>query len=208
MTDLGIVRQAAHVGFRCSRRAPASAIFLSRQMYERLSMGCALRSRLLCPQPVVVVEVEASPNIDRCGLHFRLFLQIQPVDTVKVRLQLVGEGTRSTTRTNPIKVALQIVKDEGPLGLYAGITAAWMRQVVYGSTRLGTHRVFSNMMKSHPDEQLPLYKKMAAGLASGCIGSFVGTPADLALVRMQSDATLPAESAWQSRLCSCPVFPQ
>ena len=38
---------------------------------------------------------------------------------------------------------------------------------------------------------LPLYQKALCGLSAGAIGASVGTPADLALVRMQADATLP-----------------
>ncbi|KAL6005962.1 hypothetical protein ACLOJK_040007 [Asimina triloba] len=38
----------------------------------------------------------------------------------------------------------------------------------------------------------PLYQKAACGLTAGAIGACVGSPADLALIRMQADATLPA----------------
>ncbi len=37
-----------------------------------------------------------------------------------------------------------------------------------------------------------MYKKIACGITAGAIGAFVGNPADLALTRMQADATLPA----------------
>ncbi|KAK3019393.1 hypothetical protein RJ639_004643, partial [Escallonia herrerae] len=38
---------------------------------------------------------------------------------------------------------------------------------------------------------IPLYQKALCGLTAGAIGASVGTPADLALIRMQADATLP-----------------
>ena len=38
---------------------------------------------------------------------------------------------------------------------------------------------------------LPLHVKMALGLCSGGIGSFVGTPSEVALVRMSADSKLP-----------------
>lgn len=40
---------------------------------------------------------------------------------------------------------------------------------------------------------LPLWQKAACGLTAGGIGALVGTPADLTLIRMQADATLPVE---------------
>ncbi|KAK3014763.1 hypothetical protein RJ639_007948 [Escallonia herrerae] len=38
----------------------------------------------------------------------------------------------------------------------------------------------------------PLYQKALCGLTAGAIGACFGSPADLALIRMQADATLPA----------------
>ena len=38
---------------------------------------------------------------------------------------------------------------------------------------------------------LPLVQKAMCGLTAGAIGASVGSPADLALIRMQADATLP-----------------
>lgn len=38
---------------------------------------------------------------------------------------------------------------------------------------------------------LPLYQKALCGLTAGAIGATVGSPADLVLIRMQADATLP-----------------
>lgn len=39
---------------------------------------------------------------------------------------------------------------------------------------------------------MPLYQKALCGLTAGAIGASVGSPADLALIRMQADATVPA----------------
>lgn len=42
-------------------------------------------------------------------------------------------------------------------------------------------------------QPLPLWQKAAAGLTAGGLGALVGSPADLTLIRMQADGTLPAE---------------
>ncbi|RYG43804.1 solute carrier family 25 protein, partial [archaeon] len=44
---------------------------------------------------------------------------------------------------------------------------------------------------SPPAEVLPVYYKMLAGMGAGALGAFIGNPADLSLVRMQADASLP-----------------
>jgi hypothetical protein len=43
-------------------------------------------------------------------------------------------------------------------------------------------------------QPLPLWQKAAAGLTAGGLGALVGSPADLTLIRMQADSTLPLES--------------
>ena len=43
-------------------------------------------------------------------------------------------------------------------------------------------------------QALPLWQKAAAGLTAGGLGALVGSPADLTLIRMQADSTLPAAS--------------
>ena len=40
-------------------------------------------------------------------------------------------------------------------------------------------------------QPLPLWQKAVAGLAAGGLGALVGTPADLTLIRLQADSTLP-----------------
>ena len=42
-------------------------------------------------------------------------------------------------------------------------------------------------------QPLPLWQKAFAGLTAGGLGALVGSPADLSLIRMQSDSTLPVE---------------
>ena len=40
-------------------------------------------------------------------------------------------------------------------------------------------------------QNLPLWQKAVAGLTAGGLGALVGTPADLTLIRLQADSTLP-----------------
>ena len=42
-------------------------------------------------------------------------------------------------------------------------------------------------------QNIPLAAKAASGLAAGALGAIVGNPADLSLIRMQADGTLPPE---------------
>jgi solute carrier family 25 (mitochondrial oxoglutarate transporter), member 11 len=92
-----------------------------------------------------------------------------------------------------IDCATTIVKQEGFIkGLYAGIGAAYLRQWLYGSCRIG---IYSFLLEAEQAKgktnTISLGSKMFMGMCSGGIGSLVGTPAELALVRMTADSKLP-----------------
>lgn len=112
---------------------------------------------------------------------------IQPIDMVKVRLQLGATGS-------PLAVASAIVKQDGVGALYKGLSAGLLRQATYTTARLGIYQMFFDALTNHNDgKAIPLYQKAGAGLAAGGLGAMAGSPADLSLIRMQSDATLPLE---------------
>ncbi|KAJ3414395.1 hypothetical protein HDV05_006669 [Chytridiales sp. JEL 0842] len=120
---------------------------------------------------------------------------IQPVDMVKVRLQVVGQETRA----NPFAIASSIVKSEGIASLYTGLSAGLLRQATYTTARMGLFNTFmhyfqtvntSSTTNSKPASPT-FYQRAVAGLAAGAIGAMIGNPFDLALVRMQTDGMQP-----------------
>ena len=68
-----------------------------------------------------------------------------------------------------------------------------MRQVVYGTLRLGIYFNLTEWIKVNRNggENLGVAQRAGASLVAGSLGSFVGNPCDLALVRMQADTVLP-----------------
>ena len=115
---------------------------------------------------------------------------IQPLDMMKTRLQLAGEGTR--VGSNIFTVGRKFIAEEGVLALYRGLDAGLIRQATYTTARLGLHENISQALAT-PGEKLSFAKKVFAGAAAGTLGAFFGNPADLALIRLQSDKTLPVE---------------
>jgi solute carrier family 25 oxoglutarate transporter 11 len=112
---------------------------------------------------------------------------VQPIDMVKVRLQLGATG-------GPFAVAAACIKESGVSGLYKGLSAGLLRQCTYTTARLGIFNTLSEKLKAANDgAPLPLYQKAGAGLAAGGLGALVGSPADLSLIRMQADSTLPVD---------------
>jgi solute carrier family 25 oxoglutarate transporter 11 len=118
---------------------------------------------------------------------------IHPIDLAKVRLQLYSVNNPGQPKPSPFAMIGTMVKTEGITSVYAGLSAALMRQAVYGTARIGLHRKFSNELQSRNNGQpLSFVAKSLSGMASGSIAVCIGTPFDVALVRMQADSMRPA----------------
>ena len=105
----------------------------------------------------------------------------------QVRIQLGASGS-------PIGIAGNIVKQEGFFTLYRGLSAGLLRQATYTTARLGIFKTITEEAKKmNEGKPLPLWQKAVCGLTAGGLGSLVGSPADLALIRMQADGTLPVD---------------
>lgn len=75
----------------------------------------------------------------------------------------------------------------GVTALYSGISAGLLRQATYTTARLGIFQELNKLaLERNEGKALPLAAKAGLGLTAGGLGAFVGTPADLTLIRMQS----------------------
>lgn len=119
---------------------------------------------------------------------------IQPVDVTKVRIQLAGEGTKSTARPSPLSVAKNIATNEGFTRLWAGLTAGYVRQLSYGMLRLGFFDrllAFFDARAHARGTPVTFRERAAASILGGGLAAALANPAEVALVRMQSDGMLP-----------------
>ncbi|KAI9843858.1 MAG: Mitochondrial dicarboxylate transporter [Thelocarpon superellum] len=85
---------------------------------------------------------------------------------------------------------VHILKDDGFIGLYRGLSASLLRQLTYSTTRFGVYEELKETFttaKTSPS--FPSLIAMAS--ASGWLGGVAGNPADVLNVRMQHDAALP-----------------
>ena len=120
---------------------------------------------------------------------------IQPIDMIKVRLQLAGEGARTGPRPSPLSVTKDIIASGKVLDLYTGLSAGLLRQAVYTTARIGFFDTFMIKLNTRAKElgrPVGFGDRAVAGLAAGGLAAMFGNPADLALIRMQSDGLKPA----------------
>ena len=127
-----------------------------------------------------------------------------PIDLVKVRMQLYGQGSEASGGSAASKAPLKappgmmrtgylVVKHEGTFGLYKGLSASLMRQASFIGTKFGAYDLLKSAVPKDADGGLSFWKMTLCGLGAGAIGAAVGNPADLAMVRMQADGRLPLE---------------
>lgn len=120
---------------------------------------------------------------------------IQPVDMIKVRLQLAGEGVKTGPKPTPVSVFRDIVARGKVMDLYTGLSAGLLRQAVYTTARIGFFDTFMKSLTASAEAKgtsIGFADRAGAGLAAGGLAAMVGNPADLALIRMQSDGLKPA----------------
>eukprot|EP00002_Diphylleia_rotans_P027459 TRINITY_DN5505_c0_g1_i2.p1 TRINITY_DN5505_c0_g1~~TRINITY_DN5505_c0_g1_i2.p1 ORF type:complete len:189 (-),score=42.21 TRINITY_DN5505_c0_g1_i2:35-601(-) len=118
-----------------------------------------------------------------------------PIDLVKVRMQLRGEGASSggsAVKMGTVQTLRHVAQSEGVSALYKGLSASLLRQATYSSARIGIYNGVAAKLKDS-DGSISFMNRIVAGLVGGGCGAFIGTPADLVMVRMQADGRLPPE---------------
>jgi solute carrier family 25 oxoglutarate transporter 11 len=115
---------------------------------------------------------------------------VQPLDLVKTRMQISGVGGKEKVTT--VSVIKNVVQKEGLTGLYAGLSAALFRQASYTTVRMGVYNTMFDMYEASYEGKPPSFVvKACMGMGAGAVGAFVGTPAEVSLIRMTSDGRLP-----------------
>ncbi|XP_029193374.1 mitochondrial dicarboxylate carrier-like [Acropora muricata] len=107
-----------------------------------------------------------------------------PLDLLKVHLQTQQQATHNLT-----SMGIHVVRTQGVLALYNGLSASVMRQLTYSTTRYGLYEVVTAELKKTNDP-IPFYQKIAVAAAAGFVGGIVGNPADMVNVRMQNDVKM------------------
>ncbi|CAH2073413.1 unnamed protein product [Thlaspi arvense] len=139
------------------------------------------------------LDQNPNPNLN---LPVKPHRPVFALDSLIGSISLLPSSTHapsSSTRsgTTPLAVGAHIVKTEGPAALFSGVSATVLRQMLYSATRMGIYDFLKRKWTDRLTGNFPLVTKIAAGLIAGAVGSAVGNPADVAMVRMQADGRLP-----------------
>lgn len=102
-----------------------------------------------------------------------------PIDVVKIRLQLQGQGgvkAGAGGKTHGLFAMFgYILKEEGLLAFWKGVVPSLLREITYSSLRLGLYEPIRNSLSSAEEReqggQAALWKKLVAGATAGAVGS-------------------------------------
>ncbi|XP_070523559.1 mitochondrial 2-oxoglutarate/malate carrier protein [Cardiocondyla obscurior] len=107
-----------------------------------------------------------------------------PMDVIKIRMQVSHDTLRD--------VVLRTLNTSGVCGFYVGLSAALLRQMTYTTSRLGIYTTLLDI-REQQFGYLNYVTMISLGMIAGAMGSFIGTPSDLILIRMVADSNLPPE---------------
>lgn len=116
-----------------------------------------------------------------------------PLDLVKVRMQTRAPDAPKTM----VGTFSFIFRNEGPKGLYKGLSASLLRQLTYSTVRFGVYEDLKVRFAPEPTPDNPKGKPSTLNLilqssVAGFLGGIAGNPGDVLNVRMQSDFGKPS----------------
>eukprot|EP00164_Ancoracysta_twista_P005553 GFYU01007616.1.p1 GENE.GFYU01007616.1~~GFYU01007616.1.p1 ORF type:complete len:288 (+),score=77.52 GFYU01007616.1:142-1005(+) len=111
-------------------------------------------------------------------------LVMYPLDVVKTRSQL------SSAKSPSIYKALSdIIKKEGPLNLYRGISAPIVAEAPKRAIKFTTNEKYKGWLRTS-DGKLPFERALLAGGMAGTTEAFINCPFEIVKVRMQAKENL------------------
>lgn len=120
-----------------------------------------------------------------------------PIDTIKVRLMLQGEEKKKaliqgnlyeTKYKSMTNCGLTIIKEEGIISLFKGLSAGLQRQTIFAGLRIGLYPIVRDKLTSEQDPlKVPLLIRISAALITGVFAIICASPTDVVKIRLQAD---------------------
>lgn len=111
-----------------------------------------------------------------------------------VRTRQIADGTEFASSSekqysNFWRSLAKVVRDEGIVGCWwPGMIAAWCREAVYGSLKLGLYPSIRDVLGGQQAEQSSLVVKIISSALTGAIAQALSSPLDLVKMQLQADS--------------------
>jgi solute carrier family 25 oxoglutarate transporter 11 len=97
-------------------------------------------------------------------------------------------GTQSISFFSYLK---EVSQERGFLSLYKGLEAGLVRQIFYATSRFGLFEVIRDKVSQY--REVDFASRLFSGVTSGALAALISCPAEVTLVRISNDATLPVD---------------
>ncbi|KAI1262459.1 mitochondrial carrier domain-containing protein [Xylariaceae sp. FL1019] len=129
-------------------------------------------------------EILAGGSAGACQVVFT-----NPLEIVKIRLQVQGEAVKAGETAAPKRSAMWIVKNLGLAGLYKGASACLLRDVPFSAIYFPTYsHLKRDMFGESPTKKLGVVQLLTAGAIAGMPAAYLTTPCDVIKTRLQVEA--------------------
>lgn len=93
------------------------------------------------------------------------WMGVHPFNTLSIRMNLVGASGGTGPAKSFLTFATDVVKKEGVIGLYSGLSAGLLRQLFYATSRFGFFEVFRDELAKY--RETDFLSRLIAGSTSG-----------------------------------------
>ncbi|NXA76297.1 DIC protein, partial [Thryothorus ludovicianus] len=135
--------------------------------------------------------VQAKKLVESLPQEIKANASKEEAEKIKAALEAAGGTTQQEVKMRMMGMAKHVIRTDGFLALYNGLSASLCRQMTYSLTRFGIYESAKNHLGRGSQGPPPFYQKVLLGAVGGFTGGFVGTPADMVNVRMQNDMKQP-----------------
>ncbi|NXB99009.1 DIC protein, partial [Orthonyx spaldingii] len=134
--------------------------------------------------------VQAKKLVESLPQEIKANASKEEAEKIKAALEAAGGTTQQEVKMRMMGMAMHVIRTDGFLALYNGLSASLCRQMTYSLTRFGIYETAKNHLGQGQGPP-PFYQKVLLAAVGGFAGGFVGTPADMVNVRMQNDMKQP-----------------
>ncbi|NXV57437.1 DIC protein, partial [Molothrus ater] len=131
--------------------------------------------------------VQAKKLVESLPQEIKANASKEEAEKIKAALEAAGGTTQQEVKMRMTGMAMHVIRTDGFLALYNGLSASLCRQMTYSLTRFGIYETAKNRMSNQGPP--PFYQKVLLAAVGGFTGGFVGTPADMVNVRSQRALT-------------------
>ncbi|NWH82504.1 DIC protein, partial [Piaya cayana] len=127
--------------------------------------------------------VQAKKLVESLPQEIKANANKEEAEKIKAALEAAGGTTQQEVKMRMMGMAMRVIRTDGFLALYNGLSASLCRQMTYSLTRFAIYETARDRLGKGSQGPPPFYQKVLLGAVGGFTGGFVGTPADMVNVR-------------------------